>query len=44
VRVGASCGIVEWRTGQSAAALIARADQAMFLEKSRRKASGRAVR
>jgi diguanylate cyclase (GGDEF)-like protein len=44
VRIGASCGVVEWRTGQSAAALIARADQAMFLEKSRRKASGRAAR
>ncbi len=44
VRIGASCGVVEWRTGQSAAALIARADQAMFLEKSRRKAAGRAVR
>lgn len=44
VWIGASCGVVEWRTGQSAAALIARADQAMFLEKSRRKAAGRAVR
>ena len=44
VRIGASCGVVEWRAGQSAAALIARADQAMFLEKSRRKAAGRALR
>jgi diguanylate cyclase (GGDEF)-like protein len=44
VRIGASCGVVEWRTGQTAAALIARADQAMFLDKSRRKAAGRAVR
>jgi len=44
VRVGASCGVVEWRTAQTAAALIARADQAMFLEKSRRKAAGRAAR
>jgi diguanylate cyclase (GGDEF)-like protein len=44
VRVGASCGVVEWRSGQTAAALIARADQAMFQEKSRRKASGRAIR
>jgi diguanylate cyclase (GGDEF)-like protein len=44
VRIGASCGVVEWRTGQSAAALIARADQAMFVEKSRRKAAGRAAR
>jgi diguanylate cyclase (GGDEF)-like protein len=44
VRIGASCGVVEWRTGQTAAALIAQADQAMFLDKSRRKAAGRAVR
>jgi diguanylate cyclase (GGDEF)-like protein len=44
VRIGGSCGVVEWRSGQSAAALIARADQAMFLEKSRRKAAGRAIR
>jgi diguanylate cyclase (GGDEF)-like protein len=44
VRIGASCGVVEWRTGQSAAALIARADQAMFVEKSQRKAAGRAAR
>mgnify|MGYP001253633196 CR=1 FL=1 len=44
VRIGASCGVVEWRGGQSATALIARADQAMFLEKSRRKEAGRARR
>ncbi len=44
VRVGGSCGVVEWRTGQTAAALIARADQAMYLEKSRRKGPGRAPR
>lgn len=44
VRIGASCGVVEWRTGQSAATLVARADQAMFAEKSRRKAAGHAVR
>jgi diguanylate cyclase (GGDEF)-like protein len=44
VRIGASCGVVEWRNGQSAAALIAQADQAMFLDKSRRKAAGRAMR
>lgn len=44
VRIGASCGVVEWRTGQTAAALIAQADQAMFVDKSRRKAAGRAVR
>lgn len=44
VRIGASCGVVEWRPGQGAAALIARADQAMFVEKSRRKTDGRAAR
>lgn len=44
VRIGASCGVVEWHPGQSAAALIARADQAMFAEKARRKAEGRAMR
>ena len=44
VRIGASCGVVEWHAGQSPAALIARADQAMFAEKSRRKAEGRALR
>lgn len=44
VRIGASCGVVEWHPGQSAAALIARADQAMFAEKARRKAEGRAIR
>lgn len=44
VRVGASCGVVEWQAGQSPAALIARADQAMFAEKARRKLSGRASR
>lgn len=44
VQIGASCGVVEWNAGQSPAALIARADQAMFAEKSRRKAEGRALR
>ena len=44
VRIGASCGVVEWRPGQGAAALIARADKAMFVEKSRRKTDGRAGR
>lgn len=44
VRIGASCGVVEWRSGQSAAALIDRADQAMFVEKSRRKGPSRARR
>lgn len=42
VQIGASCGVVEWGAGQSAAALIARADQAMFAEKSRRKGASRA--
>lgn len=44
VRIGASCGVVEWSAGQSAATLIARADQAMFAEKSRRRGEGRALR
>lgn len=44
VEIGASCGVVEWAAGQSAAGLIARADQAMFAEKSRRKGEGRALR
>lgn len=44
VRIGASCGVVEWRPGQSAATLIARADSAMFAEKARRRAAGRAAR
>lgn len=44
VRIGASCGVVEWHAGQSPAALIARADQAMFAEKARRRAEGRALR
>jgi len=44
VRIGASCGVVEWQAGQSPAALIARADQAMFAEKARRKEAGRAAR
>lgn len=44
VEIGASCGVVEWTAGQSAAGFIARADQAMFAEKSRRKGEGRALR
>ncbi len=44
VQIGASCGVVEWSAGQSPAALIARADQAMFAEKARRRAEGRALR
>ncbi|MGE6696748.1 GGDEF domain-containing protein [Hyphomonas sp. NPDC076900] len=44
VQIGASCGVVEWSAGQSPAALIARADQAMFAEKARRKGEGRTLR
>lgn len=44
VRIGASCGVVEWQPGQSPGALISRADQAMFAEKARRKSDGRSVR
>lgn len=39
VRIGASCGVVEWQVGQDAQALIALADQAMFAQKARRKSS-----
>ena len=38
VRVGASCGVVEWQLGQSPETLISLADQAMFAQKARRKA------
>lgn len=37
VRVGASCGVVEWQEGQSAGALVARGDQAMYAQKARRR-------
>lgn len=37
VRVGASCGVVEWQDGQSAGTLIARGDQAMYAQKARRR-------
>ncbi len=43
VRVGASCGVVEWQPGQSAETLIALADQAMFAQKARRKAQRQTV-
>lgn len=35
--LGASCGVVEWRSGQDASMLIASADQEMFAQKARRK-------
>ena len=40
VRVGASCGVVEWQDGQSAGALVARGDQAMYAQKARRRMRG----
>jgi len=43
LRIGASCGIVAWQPGEDAQHLIARGDQAMFAQKSHRKA-GRAAR
>ena len=39
VRIGASCGVVEWQVGQNAESLLALADQAMFAQKARRKTS-----
>ncbi len=39
VRVGASCGIAEWQTGQGADTLIALGDQDMFAQKARRKSA-----
>lgn len=39
VRIGASCGVVEWQVGQDAQTLIAIADRAMFAQKARRKSS-----
>ncbi len=42
IQVGGSCGIVAWRPGQGAEALIAAADQAMFLEKARRRRAAQA--
>jgi diguanylate cyclase (GGDEF)-like protein len=42
VRIGASCGITDWRPGQSPKALIAAADQAMFIHKAHRKGSAAA--
>ncbi|MEZ5986808.1 MAG: GGDEF domain-containing protein [Hyphomonas sp.] len=43
LRIGASCGVVAWQPGEDAQHLIARADQAMFAQKSNRKA-GRPAR
>lgn len=37
VSIGASCGVAEWKTGQSATDLIARADRHMFEVKNARK-------
>ena len=42
VRIGASCGVVEWQVGQNAESLLALADQAMFAQKARRKTSQQA--
>jgi diguanylate cyclase (GGDEF)-like protein len=39
VRIGASCGVVEWQVGQNAEALLELADQDMFAQKARRKTS-----
>jgi diguanylate cyclase (GGDEF)-like protein len=44
VRLGGSCGVVQWQDGQSAGDLIALADQAMFIEKARRKGNQPSVR
>ena len=44
LRIGASCGIVAWQPGEDAQHLIARADQAMFAQKSHRKAGRSATR
>lgn len=41
VEIGGSCGVVTWRPGQSAAQLIAHADQAMFVQKARRRKENR---
>lgn len=38
LRIGVSCGVVAWQPGEDAQHLIARADQAMFAQKSNRKA------
>jgi diguanylate cyclase (GGDEF)-like protein len=37
VRIGGSCGVVEWRSGETAGDLIARADQDMFANKAARR-------
>ena len=38
VKIGVSCGVAEWQPGEPAEKLIARADQDMYVQKSRRKA------
>ena len=38
IKIGVSCGVAEWRPGEPAEKLIARADQDMYVQKSRRKA------
>lgn len=40
VQLGASCGVAEWQSGDDDARFIARADEAMFLEKARRRERG----
>ncbi len=44
VWVGGSCGVAQWQEGQSASDLIATADQAMFIEKARRRGATGALR
>lgn len=36
LRVGASCGVAEWRAGMSSSDLVRRADEAMYLQKAPR--------
>ena len=38
IMIGASCGVVEWQSGDDDLRLIARADKAMFADKARRRA------
>ncbi len=44
VKVGASIGVAEWRPGMTSAELIRRADEAMFVDKGRRKRGEAATR
>lgn len=39
LRLGLSCGVVEWKRGEKAEALIDRADEAMYVEKLRNRAA-----